>query len=166
MLRPLDIVVLAWVATRAEPTWSQTAMARELSVAQSNVHRALRSLGRSGLYGPRGANRHGLRELIEHAVRFVYPPRLGPPARGVGTAHSGPATAGQLVGPSEYVWPHDAGSDFGTSLEPLHRCVPGAALADPKLYELLAIADVFRVGRVRERSLAAESLARLLEPDA
>ena len=48
-------------------------------------------------------------------------------------------------------------------VEPLHRCVPGAAMRDAKLYDLLALIDAVRVGQARERELARKGLeVRLL----
>jgi hypothetical protein len=50
----------------------------------------------------------------------------------------------------------------GYALEPLFETVPLAALEDEKLYELLALVDAIREGRVRERSLATEELVKRL----
>jgi hypothetical protein len=44
----------------------------------------------------------------------------------------------------------------GNSVEPLHSTAPGAALKDCDLYELLALFDAIRIGRARERQLAAK----------
>ena len=50
----------------------------------------------------------------------------------------------------------------GPSLSPLHRGASEAALADPALYELLALQDALRVGRTRERTLAQRLLSERL----
>jgi hypothetical protein len=54
------------------------------------------------------------------------------------------------------------------AFSPLHKNVPKAALADPRLYELLALVDALRDGKARERELAARELSKRLEasPDA
>lgn len=50
----------------------------------------------------------------------------------------------------------------GITLEPLHKAAVKAAQKDPALYELLALIDAVRDGRVRERQLAEKELkARL-----
>ena len=41
--------------------------------------------------------------------------------------------------------------------------VPKAVLNDPDLYELLALVDVMRIGRARERRLAEQHLKRRLK---
>ena len=47
---------------------------------------------------------------------------------------------------------------------PLHPCVPGAALRDAALYELLALFDALRAGRARERGMAVTRLQKLIDP--
>ena len=50
----------------------------------------------------------------------------------------------------------------GLTLEPLHKSAPRAALKDPTLYELIALIDVLRDGRARERQTAERELAARL----
>lgn len=45
-------------------------------------------------------------------------------------------------------------------MEPLYPTVAEAAIQNEKLYELLALVDALRVGRVRERELAAVELEK------
>ena len=54
----------------------------------------------------------------------------------------------------------------GEGLQALHPCVPGAALRDAALYELLALFDALRAGRARERGMAAQRLPLLIDPEA
>jgi len=60
------------------------------------------------------------------------------------------------------VWSDPRGKVRGPSLSPSHRGAPDAALADPALYELLALLDALRVGRSRERTLAQRLLSERL----
>lgn len=46
---------------------------------------------------------------------------------------------------------------------PLHPTVPRVALLDESFHELMALIDVFRVGRARERQLAERRLTTLLD---
>ncbi len=50
----------------------------------------------------------------------------------------------------------------GHVIEPLYKTAPQAAADDPALHELLALADALRIGRARERALAADELATRL----
>ena len=54
------------------------------------------------------------------------------------------------------------GSVRGLTLEPLHKAAPKAARQDPMLYELLALIDALRDGRVRERHIAERELTARL----
>jgi hypothetical protein len=54
-------------------------------------------------------------------------------------------------------------ADLGYAFSPLHKNVPKAALADPRLYELLALVDAPWDGKSRERELAARELSERLE---
>lgn len=50
----------------------------------------------------------------------------------------------------------------GHSVLPLHKCAPEASKKDPKLYQLLALIDVLRVGEAREKNIAKKRLAEAL----
>jgi len=162
MLKPVDLIVLAYLVT-GPPEWTQNSVAHALGISQSNVHRALRQLRACQLLGPdhRPLVRP-LRELLVHAVRHIYPAKLGPPARGVPTSHSAPMLSDMVRATDALVWPADFGTVMGTSIKPLHEGVPKVALENAQFHELLALIDVFRVGRVRERKAAELRLDTLL----
>jgi hypothetical protein len=83
----------------------------------------------------------------------------------VPTSHAAPAFAGVFAeGHEPLVWPDAHGSVRGEGLLPLHPCVPGAALRDAALYELLALFDALRAGRARERGMANARLQKLIDP--
>lgn len=63
-----------------------------------------------------------------------------------------------LVAGGVTVWPDEEGGHMGTSLEPLHPAAPTAARANAQLYEMLALVDSLRVGKARERTMAARLL--------
>ena len=160
MLKPIDLTVLAFLRTELrDTTWTQMQVASGLQISQSAVHRALQQLKVSGLMG-----RHdrSFRDLLVHAVRHVYPPVLGAPTRGVPTAGGHPALTGYLPHTEALIWPRSAGDEHGTALAPLHPCVPAAAHHHPRFYELMALIDVLRVGRVRERATATWRLDAML----
>lgn len=108
-----------------------------------------------------------LAEFVIHGARFVFVPDRMPLAVGVPTSHSAPAFAGVFApGSNDYVWPHPNGQVRGLGIEPLHPNVPFAATQDGKLYEMLALFDALRVGRARERGMAIDRLAAILDPNA
>lgn len=114
---------------------------------------------------PAQANARNLAEFAVHGAKYAFPAERLPMALGVPTSHSAPAFAGVFApGSDDWVWPHPHGSVRGLGLEPLHPSVPFAAMQDAKLYEMLALLDALRVGRARERGMAAQRLAALIHP--
>ncbi len=61
------------------------------------------------------------------------------------------------------VWPDPAGEVRGESFLPLHKAVPVAVKQDSSLYELLALVDAIRGGRVREKEAARKEIRKRLE---
>lgn len=163
MLKPVDVAVLLFLCTLdREAPWTQEDVARRLGLSQSQVHRSLRQLERSQLVRDREPVRQAVFELLVHGARYVYPPVPGPPARGLPTAHSAPPLVAEVASKDSLVWPLDEGDAYGPSLEPLHRAIPPAASREPGFHAITALADALRVGRVREREIAARLLAELL----
>ena len=160
MLKPLDLTVLAFLRSELrDEAWTQQQVAHGLQIAQSSVHRALQQLKASDLLGKHD---RAFREVLVHAVRHVYPPVLGAPTAGVLTSGGHRPLSSALPDADKLVWPHPEGPDHGTALVPLHPCVPGAALAHPRFHSLMALIDVLRVGRVRERATATWQLDAML----
>jgi hypothetical protein len=58
------------------------------------------------------------------------------------------------------LWPYAEGKVRGTSIEPLYKGAPKAALRDLRYYRLLALCDAIRGGRTREQNLAIELLGK------
>jgi hypothetical protein len=102
----------------------------------------------------------GVVEFLVHGLKYVFPPHRGGMTRGIATSYAA-APLNRFIARGEEpipVWPFAEGNERGVELEPLYRTVPFAALRDPALYELLAIADALREGRARERKIAEEQL--------
>lgn len=120
---------------------------------------------RSHLDSAAVVNRHNLAEFALHGAKYAFAPERLPAGPGVPTSHSAPAFAGVFApGHEPLVWPDAHGTVRGEGLLPLHPCVPGAALRDAALYELLALFDALRAGRARERGMASARLQKLIDP--
>ncbi len=165
-LKPQDLVVLLKLMTIGKTPWTFASLAHQLGMAASEVHASVQRAATCHLYEPtsREVAVHGLAELLVHGVRYVFPAVPGALARGLPTAHSAPALSRELraADDSMLVWPSEPGRAMGQSLAPLHPSAPAAAAADPALYELLALVDSLRVGRPRERAVAAAQLQKRL----
>jgi hypothetical protein len=63
-----------------------------------------------------------------------------------------------IVSEEPFVWPYEEGNVRGQAIEPLHPKVPEACLKDNEFYQLMALCDSLRVGKVREKNMAIEEL--------
>ncbi len=165
-LKPQDVVVLLKLALVSDERWSYNTLAVSLGMSPSEVHAAVRRATKAGLMNAahRRPNRAALEELLVHGVRYVFAAERGGVTRGLPTAHAAPALAGEFIAADELppVWPDPEGTVRGESIEPLYPSVPRAARVDERLYEGLALLDAIRIGRARERRVAAERLHKLL----
>jgi hypothetical protein len=137
-------------------------MAGDLALSPSQVHASLKRLERSRLIAQTTNEPHAkaVEEFLLHGVKYAFPASRGEATRGVPTAYAAPPLNAFIAdaGDPPPVWPHPEGAVRGQTLQPLHRAVPRAALRDPALYELLALIDALRDGRVRERQIAEREL--------
>jgi hypothetical protein len=140
-------------------------LSEALGMSLSQVHRSVARLGESRLFveSEQTVQRANLARFVVHGLPFAFPARLGEIVRGVPTAWACPElkdsklstlTSDDLVP----VWPDMDGTVKGRAVEPLHSGVPKAARSDKELYALLALIDVLRVGRARERGFAEAEL--------
>jgi len=163
-MRPHDIVVLLKIAAKKDLPWLMKDLASELGISASEVSE---SLNRSAIAGLISKDKTRLMKLsildfLLHGLRYVYPQNPGSRVRGVPTAHAAPPLASEIASSEAYVWPYGEGKVRGESIEPLHPKVPEACLKDPLFYEYMALCDALRVGRAREKNLAAEELKKRL----
>ncbi|MFC4251531.1 winged helix DNA-binding protein [Sinimarinibacterium flocculans] len=168
-LKPQDVLVLFKQVAHADRAWTYATLGEALQMSASQVHRSVKRCIAAGLAVEKGRGqwqtvRTALLEFAVHGVRYAFPAVIGAPRRGVATAFGAAPLAGEIrSSPGEApVWPHAEGTVRGPSLSPLCRTVPDVALADPAMHELLALQDALRMGRARERALAAQHLKRLL----
>ena len=163
MLAPVDIFVLLKVAAKGDQPWVQQDLANELHVSQATVHRALKSAEAVKLYSAarKTLNSPQLVEALVCGARYFLAPIHSGEVRGMPTSWAAPPLRDLLAASDEMVpvWPDPLGTVRGISFEPLHRSVPIAAREDLLLYELLALVDVLREGRARERKLAEKELS-------
>jgi hypothetical protein len=168
-LRPQDVFVLLSLIARAGRASTQAETAKALGMSVSTLHGCIERACEAGLArreerAPAEPIREALREFLVHGARYAFAAKLGASVRGMPTAHAAPPLREVLSADDDPppVWPDPHGSVRGPSVRPLHRSVPAAARLDPRLYELLALVDALRIGRARERDLAAEMLSQRL----
>lgn len=167
-LKPQDVyVVLKLVALGAHrPPYSQ--LAAELVMSPSEVHACVKRAQASGLLHGKALgdrpNVAALEEFLVHGLKYAFPAERGELTRGVATSYGAPPLS-HLIAPTEGlipVWSYAEGKQRGVSLAPFYPTAPQAALRDASFYQLLALSDALREGRVRERKIAEAELHRRL----
>lgn len=174
--KPLDLITCLKLHTISKDRWTYAQLAEAVGMSASEANASVkRSLAAGLLAAPMAPetkpkpNRRNLLEFIEHGIRYCYFASPGPMARGMPTAHSAPPLDALLPQSDSQplIWPDPKGKARGLSLPPLYKSATLAARKDPALYELLALVDAIRAGRIRERKLAVKLLTeRLIEPNA
>jgi len=167
ILKPQDIVILLKLVTLGNRPWSYSALAFELGMSPSEVHSGIKRTAAARLFDPQRNLPviRSLQEFLVHGVKYAYPPDRGQLTRGIPTSYAAPPLNSLIVQPDEPppVWPDPDGTVRGYEFAPLYRSVPKAAVRDQAFYELLALVDAIRDGRVRERELAVRLLTERLE---
>lgn len=163
-MRPQDIVILLKIAAKGQQSWLMKDLAGELRISSGEVSE---SLYRSALAGLISADKRHLQSevllnFLIHGLPYVFPQKPGAMIRGLPTAHAAPPLNDVISGEEVYVWPWSKGTVRGQAVEPLYPTVPEAAFNDREFYELLALCDALRLGKARERRLAAEELRERL----
>ncbi|WP_241739285.1 MarR family transcriptional regulator [Pontibacter beigongshangensis] len=161
-MRPQDIVVLLTIIAQGGDLWMMKDIAQEAYISASEVTESLNRSAKAGLVdkSKKKVMRHALLEFLTHGLRYVFPQEPGAIVRGVPTAFSASPLDKLIMSNEKLVWPYAKGKERGQSVEPLYPSVVEAALNKPELYELLALVDALRVGRVRERELANKELEK------
>lgn len=171
MLKPQDLAVtLKYILNQDDyPTLEH--VAHNLGMTTSNVHLSVQRSIQAKLLEQQSTRiikpiRSHILEFLTHGARYVFYPKHGGMTRGTPTAHAAPPL-NQIINQDNTppVWADANGNAYGTSLEPLWKNAPYAAQQDPKLYELLALVDALRDGKIRERKLATEYLEKRLKGD-
>ena len=159
-LKPQDVLILLKIISLGDKEWLQDTLSEALGMSQSEISQSLNRSKYAGLLDEsrKKVNRIAFTEFILHGLLYVFPQQPGAIVRGILTAHSA-APLNQIIAATEkYVWPYARGTERGQSIVPLYPTVPESALKDSVLYELLALVDAIRVGRVREKELAKKEL--------
>lgn len=142
----------------------QKNIATELSISPSEVTESLARSAFAGLYDParKRVMSRALFEFLQYGLKYVFPQHPGALVRGIPTAHSAKPLADLIQSGEPYVWPSADGTVRGQAIEPLYPTIVQAVDKDPLLYEMLALVDAIRVGKVREVSLAVDELSKRL----
>lgn len=168
-LKPQDLLVVLKLWVGRGRAWNYQLLAHELGMSVAEAHNAVRRAREAGLL-PSGElsappSPIPIKEFLVHGAKYAFPAKLGQVTRGVPTAYAASPLKEELQAGAGLppVWPHKDGTVRGTGVEPLYKSATEAAMTDPALYELLALLDALRMGRARERQLAAHLIEERLK---
>jgi len=158
-MRPQDIVVLLKIIS-LEDTWMNKDLSASLFISPSEISESLNRSMIARLISPdkRKVFKTALLKFIENGLSFVFPAEPGAIMRGIPTAHSAPILKGYILSEETYVWPSPNGAAKGQVIIPLYPNQVQAVMQDEKLYNMLALIDSIRVGKVREVEKALDLL--------
>lgn len=165
-MRPQDIVILLKKITIKGRNMTNAQIAQDLGISASEVSEALERCRIARLIdnAKHRVNLMALKEFLIHGLKYVFPAQPQAKVRGIPTAISASPVADKIASVTEnYVWPSKDGDIRGESITPLYRTVPMAVRNDSMLYNLLAIADIFRIGRTREVTIAENELDAIFD---
>lgn len=164
-LKAQDILVLTKLLALENKTWTQTSLARDLLISQSEISESLLRSNWAGLYSSRSkkVNKLALEEFLLHGIKYVFAVKPSITTRGVGTAHSADSLKHLFLAENSYVWAYSKGTLRGEAIEPLYKSVPEAVQKDPKLYKYLALIDLLRVGKAREVEFAISEFKEIFK---
>lgn len=159
-MRPHDLAILLKIASNGKEEWYMKDLANELGISASEISE---SINRSIIAGLISSDKKTLKKLalldfLKSGLRYVFPQQPGSMVRGVGTAHSALPLSKEIMSDEQFVWAFGDGNMRGQAIEPLHPNTPKACLKDEKYYELMALTDALRMGKLREQNLALEMI--------
>jgi hypothetical protein len=174
MLRPQEVLVACKLLVMGRVDWTYASLAAALGMSPSEVHASVGRAQMAGLLTPTSGKprvaRPQLLSLVATSVRDVFFAERGAISSGVPTATSAPCLAEIFPGPGKavaQVWPCATVKKpvSGESIPPLYLSVPEACCRDGRLYRLMALVDVVRVGDQVEQRVAVEYLRRAILKD-
>ena len=168
MIKGQDIAILLKLAADGGKPQSYARLAADLGMSPSEAHAGVMRLATAGMVDAelKKVRAAGASEFLRHGLKYVFPlERKGGLCRGMPTAHAAPCAAGVFSDDGEPppVWPDADGTVRGLGVVPLYRAAPKAARKDERIYELLAVADLLRGGRARERAWAGAWIDNMLK---
>jgi hypothetical protein len=163
-MRPQDIVILLKILCYGSRSWYSKDLAKDLFLSSAEVSNSLNRNAISGLIDTdkKSIRKQALLEFLIYGIQYVFPQRPGSISRGIPTAHSHPFMQNKFISEQQYVWPDAESEQRGFVVQPLYPGIINAVKHDEKLYLMLALVDVLRLGKTREKNVAILELEKLM----
>lgn len=155
-MRPQDICILLKIIAKRKKEWFNKDLGYELNISNSEISESLNRSMQAQLVDDekRHVFKKNLMEFLRHGLKYVFPESPGSIGRGIATGHSAEPLKTKISSKEQHVWADSKGDMRGLIVKPLYRTMPEAVRKDKNLYELLALVDAIRLGRVREQDMA------------
>lgn len=165
-MKPQDLLVAIIINERKKLSYAELGLS--LMISPSEAHAAVQRLTESYLFDAltNAIRKPALEEFVVHGLQYTFPASPGKLSRGVLTGFSAPAFKNEFSiaeSTEAFIWPYSKGKNRGSSIKPLYRTVPEICLKDSRLYHWLAVLDLFRMNRAREREVALKHISVLLK---
>jgi len=164
MLKGQDIVVLA-ALMGGGGSESYAELGKRICLSASETHASIKRLLAAALVnGEHRVLKRNAVEFLVHGLRYAFPFHpAGGMAKGLATSYAAPVASGSFASTgARPVWSFVGGDAYGQAYEPLYPSAPEAAVKDGGLYDRLAVFDMLRGGRLRERRFAEEKLQEMM----
>lgn len=165
MMKNQDIVVLAVLMKEGASRLSYQAIGNAAKISVSEAHASVKRLRECGLINSgRNIKKRNVEEFLVHGLRYVFPMKsTGEPIYGMPTAYAAPVSTDVFVVDGDVpVWKNSNGKVLGRACDPIYPSAPEAAAEDPDIYDRLAVVDMLRGGRLRERRFAERKLKEFM----
>jgi len=158
-MRPQDVVILLKILCFGNQEWYSKTLANDLSLSSAEISNSLNRSRIAGLIDEekRTIRKQALFEFIVYGLQYVFPLKAGAISRGVPTALSHPFMQQHFISDQQYVWPDVQSDTRGISIEPLYPGIVNAVKKDEQLYLMVALIDVLRSGKTRERTFLKQA---------
>lgn len=167
MLKGQDIVVLtSLIGEDSAVTYQEISDRAQISL--SEAHAAVRRLQAVALLNhERRAIRRNVEEFLLHGIRYLFPMKTtGGWGKGLPTAYAAPVAEAEFAAVGRIpVWSEADDADMsvdGIAVQPIYPTAPRAARRNRAIYDRLALIDMLRGGRIRERRFAESKLKGML----
>ena len=160
-----DIVVLSVLMKGDVEKPSYQYISKSAKISVSEAHASIRRLYESDLVNlERHLKKRNVEEFLIHGLRYMFPMKAtGELAYGMPTSYAAPVSADEFaISGNVPVWRSSKGRVLGRSHELIYPTVPDAAAEDPELYDRIAVLDMLRGGRLRERRFAEQKIREYL----
>ena len=166
MIKGQDVVVLAALLENGAEELPYAELGKVARLSVSETHAAVKRLQEAVLLNAnRVPVRRNVNEFLVHGLRYAFPLRSsGKLAKGLPTGYAAPVAASVFASTGRQpVWESSNGRTYGQVFEPIYPTAPQAAEGNQGLYDRLALIDMLRGGRIRERQFAEQKLKEILD---